>query len=54
MFFLWTSVLLCGKCLCCKGGAEMARISIEELYRGEGGGAKYGVGGIMGPLCRKS
>lgn len=24
----------------------MARISIEELYRGEGGGAKYGVGGI--------
>ena len=21
----------------------MARISIEELYRGEGGGAKYGV-----------
>ena len=25
----------------------MARISIEELYRSEGGGAKYGVGGIM-------
>ena len=25
----------------------MARISIEELYRGEGGGAKYGDGGIM-------
>jgi len=24
----------------------MARINIEELYRGEGGGAKYGVGGI--------
>ena len=32
----------------------MARINIEELYRGEGGGAKYGVGGITGPLCRKS
>ena len=32
----------------------MARINIEELYRGEGCGAKYGVGGIMGPLCRKS
>ena len=25
----------------------MAWISIEELYRSEGGGAKYGVGGIM-------
>lgn len=24
----------------------MARINIEELYRGEGGGAKYGVGRI--------
>ena len=28
----------------------MARISIEELYRGEGGGAKYGAGGIMGEV----
>lgn len=26
----------------------MARINIEELYRGEGGGAKYGVGGSWG------
>lgn len=26
----------------------MARISIDELYRGEGGGAKYGVGGDHG------
>ena len=26
----------------------MAQISIEELYRGEGGGEKYGAGGIMG------
>lgn len=26
----------------------MVRITLEELYRGEGGGAKYGVGGIMG------
>lgn len=37
-------------CLCCKGGAETAWISIEELYRGEGGGAKYGVGRIMGAV----
>ena len=32
----------------------MARINIEELYRGEGGGAKYGVGGIMGAFCLSS
>ena len=31
----------------------MARISIEELYRGEGGGAKYGVGGIMGAVMQE-
>lgn len=26
----------------------MARISVDELYRGESAGAKYGSGGIMG------
>lgn len=31
----------------------MARISIEELYCCEGGGAKYGVGGIMGAVMQK-
>ena len=31
----------------------MARISIEELYRGEGGGAKCGVGGIMGAVMQE-
>ena len=31
----------------------MARINIEEMYRGEGGGAKYGAGGIMGAVMRE-
>ena len=31
----------------------MAKISIEELYCGEGGGAKYGVGGIMGAVMQE-
>ena len=31
----------------------MARISVEELYRGEGGGAKYGSSGIMGAVTRE-
>lgn len=31
----------------------MAQISIEELYRGEGGGAKYCVGGIMGAVMQE-
>lgn len=30
----------------------MAKISIEDLYRGEGGGEKYGVGGIMGAVIK--
>lgn len=30
----------------------MAQISIEELYRGEGGGEKYGAGGIMGAVIK--
>ncbi len=31
----------------------MARISIEELYRGEGSGGKYGAGGIMGAVMQE-
>ena len=31
----------------------MARISIEKLYRGEGGGGKYGAGGIMGTVMQE-
>ena len=30
----------------------MARISVEELYRGEGAGEKYGSGGIMGAVAK--
>jgi hypothetical protein len=30
----------------------MARITLEELYRGEGGGAKYGAGGIMSAVMK--
>ena len=30
----------------------MAQISIEELYRGEGSGEKYGAGGIMGAVIK--
>ena len=31
----------------------MARMSVEELYRGEGAGAKYGSGGIMGAVTKE-
>ena len=31
----------------------MAQISIEDLYRGEGGGAKYGTCGIMGAVMQE-
>lgn len=31
----------------------MAQISIEELYRGEGDGAKYGACGIMGAVLQE-
>ena len=31
----------------------MARISVEQLYRGEGVGAKYGSGGIMGAVTKE-
>ena len=30
----------------------MAKITLEELYRGEGTGAKYGAGGIMGAVMK--
>ena len=30
----------------------MARITLEELYHGEGAGAKYGTGGIMGAVMK--
>lgn len=50
--FLWLFYLLCGMCLYCKGGGIMAQISIEELYRDEGGGEKYGAGGIMGAVIQ--
>ena len=30
----------------------MAQISVEELYRGEGGGEKYGASGIMGAVIK--
>ena len=32
---LWTSTLTCGTVVYCKGGANMARITVEEVYRGE-------------------
>lgn len=31
----------------------MARINVEELYRGEGAGAKYGSGVIMGAVTKE-
>ena len=31
----------------------MARMSVEELYRGEGAGAKYGSGGIIGAVTKE-
>ncbi len=30
----------------------MAKITLEELYRGEGAGAKSGTGGIMGAVMK--
>lgn len=39
----WTSVPFCGTVVYCKGGADMAQMSLEELYRGEGAGEKYGI-----------
>ena len=33
--FCWTSALTCGTVVYCKGGAGMARMTVEEIYRGE-------------------
>lgn len=33
----------CGTVVYCKGGADIAQMSLEELYRGEGVGEKYGI-----------
>ena len=33
--FCWTSVPFCGTVVYCKGGAGMARMTVEEIYRGE-------------------
>lgn len=41
--FPWTFANLCGTVVYCKGGAKMAQISLEELYRGEGAGESYGI-----------
>lgn len=43
VFSLWTSAPTCGTVVYCKGGADMAQMSLEELYRGEGVGEKYGI-----------
>lgn len=45
----WTFANLCGTVVYCKGGADMAQMSLEELYRGEGVGEKYG---IMGEVMK--
>ena len=34
-------------------GADIARISVEELYCGEGIDAKYGFGGIVGAVAKE-
>ena len=39
----WTFANLCGTVVYCKGGADMARMSLEELYRGEGAGERYSI-----------
>lgn len=31
----------------------MAQMSVEELYRGEGAGAKYGSSGIIGAMAKE-
>ena len=49
LVLIWTSALTCGTVVYCKGGADMAQMSLEELYRGEGAGEKYG---ILGELMK--
>ena len=43
LILIWTSAPNCGTVVYCKGGADMAQMSLEELYRGEGVGEKYGI-----------
>lgn len=43
MKILWTSSTLYGTVVYCKGGADMAQMSLEELFRGESAGEKYGI-----------
>ena len=43
LVLIWTSAPTCGTVVYCKGGADMAQMSLEELYRGEGVGEKYGI-----------
>ena len=33
--FFWTSAPFSGTVVYCKGGADMARMTVEEIYRGE-------------------
>lgn len=33
--FLWTSAPFCGTVVYCKGGTDMSRMTVEEIYRGE-------------------
>ena len=40
---LWAFTTPCGTVVYCKGGSDMAQMSLEELYRGEGAGEKYGI-----------
>lgn len=35
LVLIWTSAPFCGTVVYCKGGAEMARMTVEEVYRGE-------------------
>ena len=35
LVLIWTSAPFCGTVVYCKVGAEMARMTVEEVYRGE-------------------
>ena len=35
LVLIWTSAPFCGTVVYCKGGADMARVTVEEVYRGE-------------------
>ena len=42
--FRWTYGILCGSVCAAKGGADMARMTVEEIYSGE----KYDIAGKAG------